>query len=177
MHLFQARGILTPVCFLVQPLCCTFTLASIAHLLIAAYSTPATLIQENCTIGNQVTKLTKGNGKGRKDRVMTTALLADWLAIWPSICIQLSAMLPPCFRFDRPMNFLIPFEQPLYCQTASAISLNYFNLCCIINRQLKHKIHIYTNSYFLFFFFLIKQTAHTDDWAVHPTARLNGCSW
>ena len=38
--------------------------------------TPPTLIQENCTPGNkQYAKLNEGNGKGRKDKVMTTGLV------------------------------------------------------------------------------------------------------
>lgn len=61
---------------------------STAHLLQPTI-TPTTLIQENCTPENkQYTKLNEGNGKGRKDKVMTTGLVSKLTVLFDLIFVS-----------------------------------------------------------------------------------------
>lgn len=88
--------------------------------LLQGTSTPTTLIQENCTPGNkQYTRLNEGSGEGRKYKWMTAGLVSTVrdCSVWPSICIHLSGMPAPRFGLERLMDFLVQFEQMLYCQT------------------------------------------------------------
>lgn len=81
---------------------------------------PQPLTQENCTPGNkQYTRLNEGNGKGRKYKWMTAGLVSTVsdCSVWPSVCIHLSGMPAPRSGFERLMDFLVQFEQMLYCQT------------------------------------------------------------